>query len=361
VTASREDVVPPAGIAHGVPALPSVVVEAYNAELREGDGFAGDRASNRAFRDIVEQWRDRLRKVGDDPLGDTPTEELSKKKLDKVLVEGDPEAAAVVQVAIEQFASELTAVITRFLKLKPWRPTERIVIGGGLRASRIGELAIGRTSVELKNMGRVLDLRPIHHHPDEGGLIGTVHLVPAWMFEGHDAVLAVDIGGSNIRAGIVKVKLKKKGSLPEGTVHDFDLWCHAEEKTKPTREEAVERIHTMLARLVRHAEKDELKLAPFVGLACPGVIAQNGQIEKGGQNLPGNWESNRFNLPARIRELLPRIGKHSTTVVMHNDAVVQGLSELPFIQDVRHWAVLTIGTGLGNAAFKNVNPSSKSG
>jgi cystine transport system substrate-binding protein len=29
---------------------------------------------------------------------------------------------------------------------------------------------------------------------------------------------------------------------------------------------------------------------------------------------------------------------------MHNDAVVQGLSELPFMRDVKHWGVLTIGT-----------------
>ena len=38
---------------------------------------------------------------------------------------------------------------------------------------------------------------------------------------------------------------------------------------------------------------------------------------------------------------------------MHNDAVVQGLSQVPFMQDVQHWAVLTIGTGLGNAHFSN--------
>jgi hypothetical protein len=36
---------------------------------------------------------------------------------------------------------------------------------------------------------------------------------------------------------------------------------------------------------------------------------------------------------------------------MHNDAVVQGLSELPRLSDRRRWAVLTIGTGLGNARF----------
>jgi hypothetical protein len=45
---------------------------------------------------------------------------------------------------------------------------------------------------------------------------------------------------------------------------------------------------------------------------------------------------------------------------MHNDAVVQGLSELPFMQDVRHWGVLTIGTGLGNAHFTNREPETES-
>ena len=133
-----------------------------------------------------------------------------------------------------------------------------------------------------------------------------------------------------------KSNRKKNGRIADAKVHEFDLWCHAEEATKPSREDAVKRLHDILARLVRHADKEHLKLAPFVGIACPGVIAPDGHIERGGQNLPGNWESNRFNLPARIRELLPNIGKHETTIVMHNDAVVQGLSELPFIQDVTH-------------------------
>jgi hypothetical protein len=38
---------------------------------------------------------------------------------------------------------------------------------------------------------------------------------------------------------------------------------------------------------------------------------------------------------------------------MHNDGVVQGLSEVPFMQDVKRWGALTIGTGLGNARFTN--------
>ena len=46
-------------------------------------------------------------------------------------------------------------------------------------------------------------------------------------------------------------------------------------------------------------------------------------------------------------------GDHDVTILMHNDAVVQGLSEVPRMTDVEHWGVLTIGTGLGNARFTN--------
>jgi hypothetical protein len=38
---------------------------------------------------------------------------------------------------------------------------------------------------------------------------------------------------------------------------------------------------------------------------------------------------------------------------MHNDAVAQGLSEVPAMQDVEKWGIFTIGTGLGNALFVN--------
>ena len=345
----------PAAPVHGSRDLGPVVVETYNAELRDTEGFIGDRASNRAFRAILDDMRDRLRKVGEDPLGEAPTEEISKKKLDKVLGEGDPEAAGVVHGAIETFAAEFSTVIARFLKLKGWRETEKIVVGGGLRASRIGELVIGRTAVMLKEAGHKIELVPIQHHPDEAALIGAVHLAPPSWLEGFDGILAVDIGGSNIRAGLVTFNREsgqKKGDRSRCAVFDLDLWRYADETEKPTRDAAVDKIGQMLARLVKHAG-DQIKLAPFVGVACPGIIAADGQIERGGQNLPGNWESSRFNLPARIYEKLPRIDDCDTLVVMHNDAVVQGLSQLPFIGDVDHWGVFTIGTGLGNAAFTN--------
>jgi hypothetical protein len=44
---------------------------------------------------------------------------------------------------------------------------------------------------------------------------------------------------------------------------------------------------------------------------------------------------------------------------MHNDGVAQGLSEVPFMQDVQRWGGLTIGTGLGNARFTNRKKKNK--
>src|ERR1700757_5161829 len=109
----------------------------------------------------------------------------------------------------------------------------------------------------------------------------------------------------------------------------------------------------MLKGLINAADKKHLKLAPFIGVGCPGVIEESGSIDRGAQNLPGNWESSRFNLPLALHELIPSIGDHETSIVLHNDAVVQGLSEIPYMQDVEHWAVMTVGTGLGNASFTN--------
>ena len=112
--------------AHGGMYLPSVEVDSYNLETRDEEGFLGDRVTRAAFRDFIEDLRKLVRKRGEDPLGDEPTEDLSKKTLDKLLAAGEPEAAGVVQGAMEDFAHEFARVIRRFLKLKAWRETERI-------------------------------------------------------------------------------------------------------------------------------------------------------------------------------------------------------------------------------------------
>jgi predicted NBD/HSP70 family sugar kinase len=347
-----EEIVITTGIArHGASRLPSVEVDSFNLELKDDDGFLGDRASKGAFRQILEALRKPLKKAGEDPLGRKSAEAIGKTALDEKLVGDDIHAAALVHGAIEEFAQELAYVTERFLKSKAWAGTERIVVGGGFRESRVGELAIARSDIILKAEGFKVDLVPIRYHPDDAGLIGCLHLAPSWIFEAHDSILAVDIGGTNIRCGVVETRFKKAPDLSKASVWESELWRHADDE--PTREGAVKRVVKMLKGLITAAETEGFKLAPFIGVASPGVIKEDGSIEKGAQNLPGNWESSKFNLPASLVEAIPRIGNHDTAVLMHNDGVVQGLSEAPFMQDVERWGVLTIGTGLGNARFTN--------
>ncbi|SEQ01618.1 hypothetical protein SAMN05216548_102176 [Faunimonas pinastri] len=331
---------------HGSMCLPLAEVLSYNLEIEEGDGFIGDQASKSALLDIIQGLRDLLPENAD-PLGDDPMEEFGKDRLDTLLTEGDFAAAGLLHAAIEEFSGRLEKIIRRFLRLKAWRETERIVIGGGVRQSRMGQIAIGRTATLLRKGG--IDIRPVRHHPDEAGLIGAVHLAPSWIFAGHDSILALDIGGSNIRAGVVRLDIGKHPDLTGVEVWQSELWSHSDED--PKRDEAVDRTAEMLQRLLRKADKEGLHLAPFIGVGCPGVIGEDGSIDRGAQNLPGNWESKGFNLPDELRDRVPRIGDHETLVLVHNDAVVQGLSEAPFCRDVGHWAALTIGTGLGNASY----------
>ena len=347
-----EDLITTTGIAgHGASRLPSVDVDSFNIELKDEDGFLGDRASKTAFRKILDGWRKPLRKTGEDPFGDEPSDKISKSVLDEILVGDDVEASAIVHSAIEDFALELAYVTRRFLRTKAWAKTQRIVVGGGFRESRMGELAIARTEIILKSEDFKVDLVPIRFHPDDAGLIGALHLAPSWIFEAYDSILAVDIGGTNIRCGVVETNWKKAEDLSKAEVWKSELWRHADDE--PTRESAVKRLVKMLKGLIAEAEAKGLKLAPFIGVACPGVINEDGSIAKGAQNLPGNWESSKFNLPASLIEGIPSIGDHDTAVVMHNDGVAQGLAEVPFMQDVERWGVLTIGTGLGNARFTN--------
>src|SRR3979411_548977 len=193
-----DDIATTTGIArHGATRLPSVEVDSFNIELKDDDGFLGDRASKGAFRKILDSLRKPLKKNGDDPLGKKSAEDIGKSELDEALVGDDVAAAALVHGAIEEFAQELAYVTRRFLKSKAWADTERIVVGGGFRESRVGELAIARTDIILKAEDFKVDVVPIRFHPDEAGLIGCLHLAPSWIFEGQDGILAVDIGGTH--------------------------------------------------------------------------------------------------------------------------------------------------------------------
>lgn len=337
-------------VIHGASELSSVLIKSYNLEIRDDDGFVGDKASKGAFLDILDDLRRKLYKEPDDPIG-VPTEELSKKKIDALLIGGDLRQASLVHSAVEDFAQRLASVVRRFLRVKGWSDIERVVVGGGFRQSRVGELSIGRANILLQAEGRSVELTPIRFDPDEAGLIGCAHLAPSWMFEAYDSLLAVDIGGTNMRAGVVRLNQKDAPDLSKAEVWKYELWKHTVDE--PMRDEAIERLGEMLRDLLSAAKRKKRKIAPFIGVGCPGVILNDGSIDRGAQNLPGNWHSSRFNIIADLKKLIPTIGDHETLIVLHNDAVIQGLSQTPFVQDLDSWGVLTIGTGLGNATFEN--------
>jgi hypothetical protein len=337
---------------HGARELPTVLVEGYSLQLRDQDGFIGDQASQTAFRELLERWRRRRRKKGRDPLGAKPSKDLTKGTLDATLKGGQAsEATDVVHGAIEEFAQELASVIERFLGQPSWQGVERIVIGGGFPESDVGERAVLQAAAILQHMGIDVQLGRISHESDDGGLLGWVHLAPPPLLKGRDAILALDIGGTNVRCGIVKMRRKRAKDLSKAKVQQREKWRHADDG--PARKVLVERLVDMLHTQIRYAAKKGIRLAPFIGIGCPGLIRKDGSIARGAQNLPGDWESEHFHLPTELCKRIPTIDGQPTLALMHNDAVVQGLSEVPFMRDVKRWAVLTIGTGLGNASYTN--------
>ena len=85
-----EDTLTTTGIGrHGAARLPSVDVDSFNIELKDDDGFLGDRASKGAFRKILDGLRKPLKKNGEDPLGDKSADAISKGALDEALVGED--------------------------------------------------------------------------------------------------------------------------------------------------------------------------------------------------------------------------------------------------------------------------------
>ena len=90
-----------AAIQHGGNLLPAVEIVSYNVELKDDEGFIGDRASKGAFRDFIDNWRKPMRDMGQDPFGEEATANIEKKRLDALLTSGEPEVAGVIQSAIE--------------------------------------------------------------------------------------------------------------------------------------------------------------------------------------------------------------------------------------------------------------------
>jgi hypothetical protein len=337
--------------AHGAEHAAGLRVDSYNLALvrADGEGFVGDLASQTAFRELLDDARKHQR-TGKDPFGKTPTFEVGKRQIDMVLVGGDADAAHLVHIAVEAHAQRLVEVTRCFLAQPEWQGVEAIVLGGGFPESHFGALAIRRADRLLRNARLKVRLSIIDQDPDEAALLGWSSLLPAEA-RPHAAFLAVDIGGTNLRCGLVEHRLDKAADGHKARVLEHMQWRHADDA--PARGEAIARLAGMLNGLNAQARTLGVDLAPFIGIAVPGKIEPDGKISQGAQNLPGDWEM-PFDLPAALAAHLDRIGRRMPQVLLHNDAVVQGLSQRHAMRKHKRWGIFTIGTGLGNASYSRV-------
>ncbi len=333
---------------HGAQHADGLRVDSYNLALvrADGEGFIGDLASQTAFRELLDDARKHQR-TGKDPFGKTPTFEVGKREIDMALVGGDADAAHLVHIAVEAHAQRLVEVTRCFLAQPEWDEVEAIVLGGGFPESHFGALSIRRADRLLRNAGLKVRLCILDEDPDEAALLGWSNLLPEDA-RGHAAFLAVDIGGTNLRCGLVEHRLDKAADGHKARVLEHMQWRHADDA--PARGEAIARLAGMLNGLNAQARTLGVDLAPFIGIAVPGKIEPDGKISQGAQNLPGDWEM-PFDLPAALGAHLDRIGRRMPQVLLHNDAVVQGLSQRHAMRKHKRWGIFTIGTGLGNASY----------
>lgn len=331
---------------HAAPRAGAWSIDSWNLALPdpEREGFVGDRASHTAFRETLRDLRRRAT-LGDDPFGRARDPDGSR--IDEVMIGGDPDAAHVVHLAVEGWARQLAYVARCFLARPEWAGVERILMGGGMPQGVHGGLAVRRAQKLLQQARAGVELVVLSHDPDEAGMLGWVPLAPASTHR-YRGFLAVDIGGNHYRCGIVLPRLDRARDGSKAQMYESLVWRHSEDD--PDREESVDRIAGMLNALAALARTTGLALAPFVGVACPGDMDTRGRLRAGTQNLPGDWEA-PYDLPRELASRLDRIGGRRPDVRLHNDAVVQGLSEHVRMRGARRWGVFTVGTGLGNASY----------
>src|SRR5258708_10301019 len=189
---------------HGATRLCDVIVLSHNVALRDSDSaFIGDQANDRALADVLERRRAEMRAEGGDPFDGLPTGKLTKERLDNELNHGAPTTKALLRQAIEEFANRLAGVVRAFRQLAEWRRVEHLAIGGGFSGSGFGRCVIERAGEILADTGP--RLQPIHHPPDEAGLIGAAYLVCRLLLE-KNSMLAVDLGGTKMRVGLLDVR-----------------------------------------------------------------------------------------------------------------------------------------------------------
>lgn len=251
-----------------------------------------------------------------------------------------------IELVLNRMGKNLGRVIKKLLGWNYWKGVERIYVGGGLSEGRSGDIIVDSANEFLReNSNQSLDLRKINYHPAVVALIGITYFIPV---ENRN-VVTVDLGGGNLRTGIV--------NPPEGNrmveVY-YSRFIHWQELGLE-REGLADLIASEIASCLNRSEKLDVDISEYIGIGVPAA-AEDGRITGKDRNLPGDWSDPEFRLSEIINEKIRKeTNFNDFKYVIKNDAVSQGLSEIPFAGDVKDWGILTIGTGLGNARFRNLD------
>lgn len=148
-----------------------------------------------------------------------------------------------------------------------------------------------------------------------------------------ELILAVDVGGTNIRVGAV--------DLSGRILHKLDFPTEASRGRERVTEHILSSIHGILGGF----PEGEFQVVGG-GFGIPGAIDLDRGIISESPNLPG-WED--FDIRSRLQEGL------RMPVFIENDANALALGEgwLGAARDVRDFCCLTLGTGVGGAIVLN--------
>jgi glucokinase len=148
-----------------------------------------------------------------------------------------------------------------------------------------------------------------------------------------ELILAVDVGGTNVRVAAV--------NLEGGVLHKWDFPTEASRGREGVMEHVLSSIRGVLGRF----PEEEFEVIGG-GFGIPGAIDLDRGIISESPNLPG-WED--FDIRSRLQEGL------RMPVFIENDANALALGEgwLGAARNARDFCCLTLGTGVGGAIVLN--------
>ena len=158
---------------------------ATTSRSRTRTASSATRPAKGAFREILDKWRKPLRELGEDPLGDKPTEEITQEEARCAAGEGiagGGRRGAKRRRGVRAAARQGHPPFLEGQDLARHRRASSSAAASGQAES--ASWLSGAARLILKAEGIPIDIELIRHDPDEAGLLGAAHLLPAWMLAG---------------------------------------------------------------------------------------------------------------------------------------------------------------------------------